>query len=441
MSGEFLPTATIHTLQQRSELISAIRKFLVRNGYWECETPLLANQVVIDANLDPFVTRNTDGKWLYLQTSPEAGMKRLLAAGATAIFQITRAMRRGESGRLHNPEFSMLEWYRAGDDHHAQMDFVERLVRCVYRVAAEELTSGAERLSGTEQLSVQDGPAAGDREESKRKENDRTDSDRRRLSHERIMPRTVSGESFCSGEPGDRQQLIHRDRQQLIHHPGQNESAPGKSVPRELSPWESSPRFERLTYDEAFERFAGSRVLHLDVPALRRMATEHQIETPAGMPSDDRDPWLNLLLAELVEPHLGREAPQFVYDFPASQAALARIRGDAEPGVSATRPGNDSTTHSPVAERFELYDRGIELCNGYHELTDPDELTRREIEERRRSQSEAIRQYPEPSLMKEAMRHGLPACSGVALGLDRLIMLALGRDRVSDVIAFPLERA
>ena len=322
---QFLPTATIETLQQRARLIASIRAFFVENGYWECETPILSGEVVIDANLDPFVTHNSNGKTLYLQTSPEAGMKRLLAAGADAIFQITRTFRRDESGQLHNPEFTMLEWYRGGDDHHAQMDFVEKLMRCV-------------------------------------------------------CPQT-------SSEP-----------------------------------------FERLTYDEAFERFAGRRVLHLDASQLKQLAAERNVAVPDGMSTDDRDPWLNLLLAELVEPHLGKEAPQFVYDYPASQAALATVRSSTD-------------NQPPVAERFELYDRGIEICNGYHELTDPDELSRREAEERRRSTSTTIQNFPEPSLLKDAMRYGLPDCSGVALGLDRLIMLTLGCEQISEVLAFPIDRA
>lgn len=325
MSGQFLPTATIETLKQRAGLIAAVRAFFVANGYWECETPILSHEVVIDANLDPFVTHNSNGRTLYLQTSPEAGMKRLLSAGADAIFQISRTFRRGESGRLHNPEFTMLEWYRVGDDHHAQMDFVEKLVR-------------------------------------------------------RVCPR------------------------------------------------ESSEPFERLTYNEAFERFAGQRVLHLTVAELKELAAKRNVTVPDGMSTNDCDPWLNLLLAELVEPNLGREAPQFVYDYPASQAALATVRANTD-------------CLPAVAERFELYDRGIEICNGYHELTDPDELSRREGEERRRSERATIESFPEPLLLKEAMRHGLPDCSGVALGLDRLIMLTLGCEQISDVLAFPIDRA
>jgi elongation factor P--(R)-beta-lysine ligase len=326
----FRPTARIETLQQRSALLAATRAFFAEHGYWECETPLLSHDVVVDANLDP-LTSQVGSEMLFLQTSPEASMKRLLASGATAIFQITRSFRQGERGPLHNPEFTMLEWYRVGDSHHDQMAFVERLVRYVYEQAS-----------------------------------------------------TLTGRA---------------------------PAAAGKSA------------FEKLTYDEAFERHAGQRVLQLETHALIEIARQHEIKTPQSLPADDRDGWLNLLLAELVEPYLGKTTPTFLYDYPASQCALARIRDDA------------------VAERFELYDRGIELCNGYHELTDPDELARRTQTERELRRANAHPDLPGAPKLEAAMREGLPPCSGVALGFDRLTMLALGKTIIDEVISFPIERA
>ena len=328
----FRPTATLETLQQRAVLLSLVRSFFVEHGYWECETPLLSHDVVVDANLEP-VTSQVGGETLFLQTSPEAGMKRLLVAGATAIFQFARSFRQGERGRLHNPEFTMLEWYRVGDTHHDQMAFVEKLVRHVYEQAA--------LLTG--------------------------------------RPPTAAGETT----------------------------------------------FEKLTYDEAFERHVGQRVLHLETNALIELARIHGIAPPQSLDTDDRDGWLNLLLAELVEPHLGKTTPTFLYDYPASQCALARIRND----------------DPPVAERFELYDRGIELCNGYHELTDPEELARRTLIEREIRRANAHPDLPGAARLEAAMRAGLPDCSGVALGFDRLAMLALGKTAIDEVIAFPIERA
>lgn len=352
MSPRFLPTASLETLKRKSQLIAWLREFFRANGYWECETPILSREVIVDANLDPFVTHDVTGSPYYLQTSPEAGMKRLLSAGADAIFQITRAMRRGETGRLHNPEFTMVEWYRVGDDHHDQMDFVERLVRAFYEEAGRQSIAR------------------------------------------------------CSDDSS-----------------------------RELS---TTP-FERLTYDAAFERYSGTRVSHLSSDELGKLASDHGVATPPAMSTQGRDGWLNLLLAELVEPHLGLNVPQFVYDYPASQAALSKTHGDP------LHPENSeslSTGSFEVAERFELYDRGVELCNGYHELTDADEFVRRSLVERERLESEAeVWELPGAPLLEGAMRRGIPNCAGVALGLDRLVMLALGMNGVSDVIAFPGERA
>jgi lysyl-tRNA synthetase class 2 len=227
--------------------------------------------------LDPFTTQfyaqrlpgdsTCGGRELFLQTSPEFAMKRLLAAGADAIYQICRVLRNGEQGALHNPEFTLAEWYREGDDHHAQMDFTEHLVRQVFVQAAE------------------------------------------------FRP-----EAALPSEP-----------------------------------------FERLAYHQAFERHAGCEVLELETAEFAGLAETHGLIPPESFRPEDRDGWLNFLLAEIVEPELGLDRPVFLYDYPASQAALARVRPE----------------NPPVAERFELYLGGIELCNGYHELTDPEELEAR----------------------------------------------------------------
>ena len=311
----------------------------------------MSREIILDANLDPFVTCDVTGDPYYLQTSPEAGMKRLLSAGAEAIFQITQAMRRGESGQLHNPEFTMVEWYRVGDDHHAQMNFVERLVRAFNAEAAR-----------------QSGDAQG--------------------------PNTV----------------------------------------RNLSP----EPFDRLTYDEAFERYAGVRVLQLSSSELRHLTANRQVTAPVTLDPDDRDGWLNLLLAELVEPNLGRDSPQFIYDYPASQAALAKV---CRRSVCSENSSDSLSGSLDVAERFELYDRGVELCNGYHELTDAEEFRIRTETERAKSDSDNHQNLPGAPLLTRAMEDGLPSCAGVALGLDRLVMLALGKAEIADVIAFPSDRA
>jgi len=332
-------TASLETLQHRAALLAAVRSFFTEHGYWECETPVLSRDVVVDANLHPLSTQ-VCGETLFLQTSPEAGMKRLLAEGAGAIFQVTRAFRQGECGPLHNPEFTMVEWYHVNQTFHDQMQFVEQLVQHVCAAAA--------------QLHATPSPS-------------------------------IPGDAFTVGEA----------------------------------------QFERLSYDEAFQHFAGQGVLTLETPELISLARKHRLNVPVSLARDDRDGWLNFLLAELVEPQLGRTRPVFLFDYPATQCALARIR-DTDP---------------PVAERFELYCRGIELCNGYTELTDADVLISRTERERELRRQAGDPDLPGAAYLEAAMVSGLPPCAGVALGFDRLVMLALGCERLAQVQAFPFDRA
>lgn len=346
--ADFLPTSSIDTLKKRAMLVSTIRRFFDNAGYFEVETPILSADIVVDAWLEPFVADflprpdrwQGGGKPYYLQTSPEFAMKRLLSAGATAIYQLGKVFRNGEVGRRHNPEFTMLEWYKAGDDHHDQMSFTELLVRQVFQ-AASGLTS---------------------------------------------MPSPITK--------------------------------------RVLQPED----FERLTYDDAFERYTGARVLTASTSDLGGIASRHRLVPPPGLDVDDRDGWLNWLLAELVEDKLGKERPTFLYDYPASQSALAR--------TSACTPGSP-----PTAERFELYLDGVELCNGYHELTDPAVLRERIQQQSHIREAAGLRPLPFESRLLNAMEAGLPASSGNAMGVDRLIMLALGYKTLADVVAFPFDRA
>jgi lysyl-tRNA synthetase class 2 len=341
----FLPTASLEMLRLRARLVEEIRRFFHEQGCWEVETPILSHDIVVDAFLEPFSTRwipdgtsHTNGsntKEMFLQTSPEFGMKRLIAAGADAIFQITRSFRNGEIGQYHNPEFTILEWYHVGRTHLEQMQFTEDLVKAVFSQAAE-------------------------------------------LQPDKPLP-------------------------------GVDLSGP----------------FDRLTYDEAFEKYVGTRVLHLEAQELIDLADSRGIVCPPGLDSRDRDGLLNLLLAELVEPSLGKEQPQFLLDYPASQAALAQIRHD----------------DPPVAERFELYIEGIEICNGYHELTDPAEFQTRMQSQAAIRDREGLRELPSHNRLLEAMQAGLPCCAGVALGVDRLLMTALGAESIDQVTSFPFDRA
>ncbi|REJ93855.1 MAG: EF-P lysine aminoacylase GenX [Planctomycetota bacterium] len=332
------PTVALTTLKQRAALLETVRQFFQQRGYLEVETPLLSGDVCIDAWLDPFILREKPSAGapeepMFLQTSPEFAMKRLLAAGCNAIYQVTRSFRKGEIGPLHNPEFTIVEWYRVGDEITQQMSLVEELVRATLETAA-----GLER----------------------------------------------------------------RERAGLLPE-----------------------RIPRLTYDEAFSRFAGEPVLRASCRQLRNLARRKGVAAPAGLATDDRDGWLNLLLTALVEPKLSELPAVFLTDYPATQAALARVR-EGDP---------------PVAERFELYLRGIEICNGYQELTDPVELKNRMLRQADLRRAAGASKLPVDSRLLAAMQEGLPECAGVALGFDRLVMWCLNAHHIRDVIAFPFDRA
>lgn len=334
MPDDSLPTAGIEILRRRARLLAVVRTFFEKRGYFEVETPLLSHDVCVDAWLDPFIVPDVapgrSAPPMYLQTSPEFAMKRLLVAGAEAIYQITRSFRRGEAGRLHNPEFTIVEWYRTGTTIADQMDLVENLVRTMDGLRSE-----------------------------------------------------------------------------------------GIGVPLDARP------FERLTYDVAFERFAGQRVLNRDSSELAQLAAQHSVSVPPQFDHSDKDAWLNLLLANVVEPRLKELRAVFLCDYPASQSALARVRAD----------------DPPVAERFELYLDGIEICNGYQELTDAEELKQRMRRQALLRRANGLSDLPSDSRLIAAMRAGLPECAGVALGFDRLALWVLGRNTVADVLAFPFERA
>jgi lysyl-tRNA synthetase class 2 len=331
MSGEWRPAASLERLRLRAGLLAAVRAFFAARGVLEVETPALAAATIPEVHLASLATRwrgpgaPEEGAVLYLQTSPEVHMKRLLAAGSGPIFQLARAFRDGESGRRHNPEFTLLEWYRPGFDHHALMHEVEALL-------AATLGAGILRA-----------PA------------------------------------------------------------------------------------ERLTYGELFSRHAGLDPHRAAAAELDAALAAAGVAAPALDP-EDRDGRLELLLTHLIEPRLPAGRVTFVYDFPASQAALARLR-----------PGPDG--EPPVAERFEVYVGPDELANGFHELADAAEQRRRfeaDLAARRRLG------LPAPPLDERflaALAAGLPACAGVALGFDRLVMLAAGAGALAEVIAFPIDRA
>jgi lysyl-tRNA synthetase class 2 len=322
------PGADLATLRLRAELLARIRAFFAARGVLEAETPVLSAAAITDPHLASFGTLYSGpgplyGRTLYLHTSPEFPMKRLLAAGSGCIYQIARVFRDGEAGRRHNPEFTLLEWYRVGFDHHRLMGEVAELV--------SELLAGKLALA----------------------------------------------------EP------------------------------------------ERLSYRELFQRHLGLDPHRTSAPALAACAERQNVPIPPGMPADDPDPWLDLLLTHCIEPELGPGRLTFVYDYPASQAALARLR-----------PGDP-----PVGERFELYVNGVELANGFHELGDAEEQRRRFERENAVRQASGLPVMAVDEHLLAALGTGLPDCAGVALGFDRLAMLAAGKKSLAEVLAFPLDRA
>lgn len=319
------PTAQLDTLQARAVLLARTRAFFARRGFIEVETPILSADIVVDRHLDPLATilyddpRATErGRTMYLQTSPEFHMKRLLAAGMTAIYQITRAFRAAEIGPLHNPEFTMVEWYRVGDDYAA----------------------GRQLLADLFEHFFQSGVAI------------------------------------------------------------------------------------QKTYAEAFIEQVGVDPHVATASELRSVATKIGVQAPNSF-GEGRESWLDLLFTELVQPKLGRLRGMILYDYPASQAALAKL----------------SNSDPPVAERFELFYEGIELANGYHELTDSAVLRARNEQQNAARLRDGKRALPEESRLLAAMDAGLPEGCGVALGFDRAVMLAAGANCIQDVMAFPVDRA
>ncbi|MCO7188639.1 MULTISPECIES: elongation factor P--(R)-beta-lysine ligase [unclassified Pseudoalteromonas] len=317
------PSASIDTLRQRAAIVAKIRMFFAERDVLEVETPSLAQASVTDVHLATFSTMfvgpgHAAGTPLYLQTSPEFAMKRLVAAGSGPIYQIGKAFRNEESGRHHNPEFTMLEWYRPGYDEFALMAEVDALMQ------------------------------------------------------------TILG---C-------------------------------------------PKAESLSYQQAFIQHLGIDPLTASLNDLRHLACQRGHEHIAEQ-EQHRDTLLQLLFCMEIEPLIGQQAPCFVYHFPASQAALAQLNAD----------------DSRVAGRFELYYRGMELANGFNELTDAVEQSARFDEDNALRTAMGLAPVAKDTRFLAALAQGLPACAGVALGVDRLVMLATGKTQLKEVIAFDIDRA
>ena len=326
MVSNWQPSADIATLKRRAQYLADVRRFFAERDIVEVETPILSSAAPTAPYLDSFSTDfsplSSQSKYThYLQTSPEFAMKRLLAAGSGSIYQIAHVFRNGEQGRLHSPEFTMLEWYRPDLSLKQLMDEVNALVQQVFHLAP-------------------------------------------------VL---------------------------------------------------------RLSYRGVFELYLKLNVLTCSDEQIERCALT-RIE---GLPNDlqlDRDGWLELLMSHVIEPRLAAmKIDVFIYDFPASQSQLAKVKKD--------EAGND------VADRFELYIAGVEIANGYNELLDADELSKRFNSDNEQRRNQAKQEMPMDKHLLAAMQSGMPECSGVALGLDRILMLTLQAPDITSVQSFSFSAA
>lgn len=321
-SSRWQPSASIEHLRARARIIQTIRDFFIARNVMEVETPLMCHTSVTDPFIQSIPAHfqahpQEQEQRYYLQTSPEYAMKRLLAAGSGAIFQISKAFRQGEVGRQHNPEFTMIEWYRPGFDHHDLMNEMDELLQLVL----------------------------------------------------------------------------------------------------------NKPASERKIYAELFKTHLDIDAHHATLTELAACAKKHHITVEGDI--TDRDTWLNLLMTHYIEERVGQDRPIFIYNFPASQAALARIQA-----------GNP-----PVASRFEVYYKGTELANGFHELQDANEQRKRFENNLIAREQLGLNKLPIDEYFLASLAHGLPDCAGVALGIDRLVMLATGKEHIADVLSFDFSRA
>ncbi|MEH6626982.1 MAG: elongation factor P--(R)-beta-lysine ligase [Motiliproteus sp.] len=320
--NDWRPSASLQLIRQRAQLYRAIRAFFAVREVMEVDTPVLSAAAVSDPYLQPMCSEfqgpgQNQGLPLFLQTSPEYAMKRLLAAGSGAIYQLAKSFRNGESGRRHNPEFCMLEWYRPGFDAQQLMVEVEALLL---------------EVAGC-------GPAV------------------------------------------------------------------------------------KLSYRQAFQQYLGIDPHPATAAQLQALAVE-RLDVD-DMALEDRDAWLDLLFSHLIEPEL--QQPTFIYDYPASQAALAQVSVDDSGAL--------------VARRFELFINGLELANGYLELVDAAEQASRFAGDQLKRQQMGLVPLPTDHHLVAALQAGMPDCAGVALGVDRLLMLISGCTHIDEVLPFPVSRA
>jgi lysyl-tRNA synthetase class 2 len=317
--NDWQPSAPPTALQLRAKTLRQLREFFATRDCLEVDTPALSQFANPDPHIDSMPVTLQGGETRYLHTSPEFHMKRLLAAGSGDIYQVCHVFRDGEAGGHHNPEFTLLEWYRLGWDHHRLMDEVAGLLR---------------QLLGQEGLTV-----------------------------------------------------------------------------------------ETLSYQQAFMQYAGLDPLAATVEDYRQQA---QLQGLKGM-EDEQDLAVlqDWLFSHLVQSHLGQDRLTFIHAYPAHQAALARLE-PADPRV---------------CRRFEVYYQGMELGNGFHELLDAAEQRARFERQICQRRAAGKTELPQDESLLAALEAGLPDCAGVAIGLDRVVMLAAGENELAAVQSFAFDKA
>ena len=305
-------------------MLQRIRVFFASRNVLEVETPLLSQASGTDPNLEFFSTiyeTPPNRQSLFLQTSPEFAMKRLLAAGSGSIFQICKAFRNGEAGRFHNPEFTMLEWYRVDFDLTQLMDEVESLFETLF-----------------------DG--------------------------------------------------------QL-----------------------STP--QRVSYQAIFEKFTGLDALNFSFDAYSTFAKKEKLDDAIAICGDSHVLWLDFLFSFCVQPNLGQGGLCLIYGYPACQSSLARLNSE----------------NPLITERIEVFLNGVELGNGYHELTDVAEQNRRFETEIHLRKTASLPMPTKDERLLAALESGLPNCAGIAFGLDRILLLLTKQSSISQVLSFDIARA
>lgn len=326
MTEQWKPACEIETLQLRAQMLASIRSFFLQRSVLEVETPLLCHATGTDPQLDFFSSYyhcSPENREMFLQTSPEFAMKRLIAAGSGSIYQVCKAFRNSEFGRLHNPEFSILEWYRMDFSLEQLMDEVAELIMTVI---------------------------------------------------------------------------------------------PGHCLPDSV---------KKMSYVSLFKQLTDLDPLVFCRERYTQYAVENGIPDAATLCADDHSMWLDFIFSYKAQPALADFAVCMVYGYPAIQSSLARLNPD----------------NPRCADRFEVFVNGVEIGNGFFELSDVYEQENRFDQENNSRIKRDQLPVQKDQLFLDAIRSGLPDCSGIALGLDRLLMIATNKNSLNDVLAFPFDRA